>query len=303
MILVKFTRKAVCLIYSLFLVNAVCLGPAYCMYMDLEEEESTWQKWTSSLKRRTGVWQAERNGEVIRFIEEVGKTAQFKGSIDLEEQEEEKKTTVKNRRTENTPVIIHPASLTTINVETIEEEEGEEGFLIINRRVNITLSNPTVEDEKTINAYYVAKGEYSYDSLHLTFKELKPYTINTLPAYRMCSAAASLVCPNIKEFIFEGPYIRKALSMIWKHCPNIERLSLTSQNLPEILEELCAICEVDAELDVKVLKKLTHVVLMGESSPELCTKLRNSFLSIAFLKVNGENLDKRALDRRAARLE
>lgn len=89
----------------------------------------------------------------------------------------------------------------------------------------------------------------------------------------MCSATASTICPNIKEFIFEGPFIEKALLMIWNHCPNIETLSLTSQNLPEILNELCTI-------DKEKLKKLKHLVLMGESSPQLLAMLKNSFRNI-----------------------
>lgn len=129
-----------------------------------------------------------------------------------------------------------------------------------------------MEDEKTIRTYFKLGP---YDSLHLTFKK-EEFSIST--PYRLSSAAASSTCPDIKEFIFEGPFIKKALLMIWNHCPHIETLSLTSQNLPEILEELCTV-------DAEKLKKLTHLLLIGECSPELLTKLRNSFSTIATVEV------------------
>lgn len=137
MMFVKFTRKAIFLIYNLFLFNAVFLGPAYCMDM-YPEGESTLQKLRSSFKsvaasckKRTEVWQAKKNGEALRFAGEDGKVVRFMNFIGPEELEED-------RDVENIPTISHLSSL-TINVEAITERE-EDDFLIINqRRISITL--------------------------------------------------------------------------------------------------------------------------------------------------------------------
>lgn len=240
MIIVKFTEKAVCLIYSLFFVTIIGLGPAHCM-----NDDSLLQKCTSFIKRKMEVREAKRNGEVVQFIKEVT-----------------------------------PPSL-VVTVEDITEEKDEFVMLLSQqKRINITLSNPTPRDEKTIRTYH--KSGSSYDSLYLTFKEREHFfeEQENYPSgtQRMCFAAASSTCPDIKEFIFEGPFIKKALLMIWNHCPHIETLSLTSQNLPEILEELCTV-------EAKKLEKLTHVLLIGESSQELLTKLRNSFSTITTVEV------------------
>lgn len=240
MIFAKFTGKVVCLIYSLSFVTIIGLGPVYCM-----NDDSFLQKCKSFIKRKMEVQEAKRNGEVVQFIKEV-----------------------------------IPPSL-VITVEDITEEKDEFVMLLSQQqRINITLSNPTPKDEKTIRTYH--KSGSSYDSLHLTFKEREHFfeEQENYPSgtQRMCFAATSAICPGIKEFVFEGPFMEKALLMIWKHCPHIETLSLTSQNLPEILEELCTV-------DAEKLEKLTDVLLIGESSPELLTKLRNSFSTITSVEV------------------
>lgn len=212
------------------------LGPVYCM-KGYSEDESLLEKWGSSIKRRMEVWQAKRKGEVVQFIKEV----------------------------------IPPSLI--ITVENITEEKDEFVMLLRpQKRINITLFNATLKDEKIIRTYFELG---SYDSLHLTFK--KEEFATSIP-YRLSSAAASSTCPEIKEFIFEGPFIKKALLMIWNHCLHIETLSLTSQNLPEILQELCTV-------DGEKLKKLADVSLIGEISPELLTKLRSSFPTITSVKV------------------
>ena len=94
----------------------------------------------------------------------------------------------------------------------------------------------------------------------------------------MCTATASVTCQNIKEFIFEGPFIAKALLMIWSHCPEIETLSLTSPNLSEILTELC-------NVDAGKLEKLKYVILNGENSLEWSTKLREYFPTITVCMI------------------
>ena len=99
----------------------------------------------------------------------------------------------------------------------------------------------------------------------------------------MCTATASVTCQNIKEFIFEGPFIAKALLMIWSHCPEIETLSLTSPNLSEILTELC-------NVGAKKMEKLKYVILHGQSSLEWSSKLRESFPTITTIKT--EEIDK-----------